>query len=163
MVRILRPFRFVFALVLIALPLQAQRSQNEGPTDIQVHVTYDDSRPAGEQLRVDLANATGILMSQAFTDTGGRAVLQVQSQGGYIVKVTGPGIKDGSSESFEVFYCPTHCMRQIFLRVKASGDSAQNTVTKSTGKSSNPTVTSAAELGVPQNARKAFEQGVAAC
>jgi Tfp pilus assembly protein PilF len=162
MIRYFRPLGFVLVLVLPVLPLQAQRGQTEGPTDIQVYVTFDDSRPAGEQLRVDLANATGLLMSQAFTDSSGRAILQVQSQGGYIVKVTGPGIKDGSSESFEVFSCPNHCMRQVFLRVKANAAPGESTATTSTAKPDNPSVTSAAELGVPQNARKAFDQGLSA-
>ncbi len=162
MIRELRPLGFVLALIFLALPLQAQRGQTEGPTDIQVYVTFDDSRPAGQQLRVDLLNATGILMSQAFTDSSGRAILQVQSQGGYIVKVTGPGIQDGASESFEVFQCPNHCMRQVFLRVKASAAAGESTTTQSAGKSSKASVTSAAELRVPQNARKTYDQGLAA-
>ena len=162
MIRYLRPFRFALPLVLLALPLHAQRSQSEGPTDIQVYVTYDNSRPAGEQLRVDLSNASGIPMTQAFTDSSGRALLQVGSQGGYIVKVSGLDIQDGASESFEVFYCPSHCTRQVFVRVKGKGDSAQSTATQSSGKPGKPSVTSAAELRVPQTARKTFDQGMTA-
>ncbi len=162
MIRLLRLFGLLLPLVLLGLPLQAQHGQTEGPTDIQVRVTFDDSRPAGEQLRVDLSNASGILMSQAFTDSSGRALLQVQSQGGYMVKVTGPGIEDGASESFEVFNCPSHCTRQVFLRVKAKAAPGESTATRSTGKPDNPAVTSAAELRVPQNARKAFDQGMTA-
>lgn len=169
MIRDCLPLGLVVAVVLLAIPLPAQRGQTDGPTDIQVYVTYDDSRPAGEQLRVDLLNGSGILASQAFTDSSGRAILQVQGQGGYIVKVTGPGIQDGASESFEVFNCPNHCMRQVFLRVKPTGEAAQsgskqsgNTKTKSTATPSNPSLASAAELRVPQNARKDFDQGLAA-
>ena len=167
MIRHFRPLRFLLPLVFLVVHLQAQQRQNEGPTDIQVYVTFEDSRPAGEQLRVDLSNASGIPMTQAFTDSSGRALLQVGSQGGYIVKATGPGIKDGASESFEVFYCASHCTRQVFLRVKAASDSTQSTTTKSTttkssASSGNPAVTSAAELRVPDTARKAFDQGMTA-
>jgi tetratricopeptide (TPR) repeat protein len=172
MIRHLHPFRLLLPLVVLAVPLQAQRSQNEGPTDILVYVTFENSRPVGEQLRVDLTNASGIPMSQGFTDSSGRVLFQVGSQGGYIVKVSGLDIKDGSSESFEVFFCPSHCSRQVFVRVKAKaapGESTatQNTTTKSTttksaASSGNPAVTSAAELRVPDTARKAFDQGMSA-
>lgn len=158
----LRSFHLLLALVFLVPPLQAQRSQNEGPTDIQVYVTYDDNRPAGEQLRVDLSNAGGIPMSQSFTNSSGRTLFQVQSQGGYIVKVTGLDIQDGASESFEVFYCPNHCVRQVFVRVKDKAEAAHSTPAPSSGKGANPPVTSAAELRVPQEARKAFDQGLAA-
>jgi Tfp pilus assembly protein PilF len=162
MIRYLRPFRLILPLLLFVLPVHAQQKGNEGPTDIQVYVTFEDSRPAGEQLRVDLSNASGIPMTQAFTDSSGRALLQVGGQGGYTVKVSGLDIQDGASESFEVFYCPTHCMRQLYVRVKAKAAAGESTKTHSTGKSGDASVTSAAELRVPQSARKAFDQGLAA-
>lgn len=163
MIPYLRLFSALLPLLFLSIPLPAQRGQNGGPTDIQVYVTYEDSRPAGEQLRVELFNASGIPMSQQmFTNSSGRTMFQVPGQGGYTVKVSGLDIQDGASESFEVFFCPTHCVRQVFVRVKPKADAAQSTTTQSTGKSGNPSVTSTAELRVPQEARKAFEKGVAA-
>ena len=102
-------------------------------------------------------------MSQAFTDSSGRAILQVQSQGGYIVKVTGPGIRRRRFQSHSRFSnaLTTACAR-FSCAVKASAAAGESTTTQSAGKSSKASVTSAAELRVPQNARKTYDQGLAA-
>lgn len=161
MIRYLCTFSLLLPLVLLVPPIQAQRSQSSGTTDIQVFVTFEDNRPVHEQMRVDLANASGIPVSQGFSDDSGRAWLQVSNQGGYIVKVSGESIQDGS-ESFEIFACPNHCVRQVYVHVKDKASAGESASARSTGKGADPAVTSAAELRVPQNARKAFEKGVVA-
>jgi len=151
-----RVFRFVLPLMLFAIPLAAQRQG--GATDIQVHVTFDDNRPVSEQLRVDVLNASGIPIAQGLTDTSGRAMFQVNGEGGYLVKVTGTSIAEGASESLDVFPClGKECVRTVYVRVKPKQGAVQ-----SAGKSPSGAVTSAAELRVPQDARKAFDQGMAA-
>lgn len=157
MIRNFLPVGLLTSVVIFVVPLQAQRQH--GVTDVQVHVRFEDSRPAGEQIKVEIANASGIPMSQAFTDSSGRAVLEVTSAGGYILKASGTNIKDGASESIQVFDCPARvCTATAYLHVKAK----EETTTESTEKSGQAAVTSAAALLVPDSARKAFEQGLKA-
>lgn len=160
MVRVLRCFMLLLPLALIVLPSQAQRSQG-GNTDIQVFITFDDNRPVREQMRVELENASGIPVSQGFSDDSGRAWFQVSNEGGYILKVSGESVKGVATESFEVFACSGRCSRQVYVRVKPKDVAAQGN-TQSTSPAGTPPVTSAAELRVPQNARKAFDQGMTA-
>lgn len=177
MVRYFRPLGLLLLTAFFVLPLPAQVEHPEGPTDIKVYVTFDNDRPAGEHLRVDLSNTSGIPISQAFTDTGGRTMLQVPSHGEYIVKVSGEGIQDGSSERFQVNFCPSHCGNVIYLRVKHKAGLEESTAKPSTAKPStakagtatesvaqppNPAITSAAELRIPPDARKSFDQGMTA-
>ncbi len=141
-------------MALLTVPIHAQRSQQTN-IEIQVRVTYEDDRPAGQQIKIDLTNASGIPISQAFTDTSGRAIFSVSSPGIYLVRASGTDIKETASESVEVD--PMDHMRVVFLRVKRISGTAQSAST-----SSNAQVTSAAQLRVPQDARKAFDKGMAA-
>ena len=141
-------------LVLLAVPLIAQRSQQRtNGTEIQVHITYENSQPVDLQLRVDLTNGSGIVVTQAFTTNDGRVNFRVSSEGIYLVKVSGTDIEDGASESVEVD--PLDSVRVVFVRVRRKAEAAG---AQSSASSPNVRMTSAAELRAPQNARKAFDQ-----
>lgn len=145
-------------LVLLAVPLIAQRSQQRtNGTEIQVHITYENSQPVDLQLRVDLTNGSGIVVTQAFTTNEGRVNFRVSSEGIYLVKVSGTDIEDGASESVEVD--PLDSVRVVFVRVRRKAEAAG---AQSSASSPNVRMTSAAELRAPQNARKAFDQGMTA-
>ncbi len=158
--RYFRPIGLLIPLVLLSIPLQAQRKERpEGPTNLQIYVFFDDNRPAGEHLQVNLTNAGGIPVSQGFTDGSGRTVLQAPGAGGYMLKISGEHIQKDASESVEVTPCPMEqgCTRSVYVHVKAKAET-----TESTAKSGQAAVTSTADLLVPQSARKAFDQGMTA-
>jgi len=164
MIRYFRPVCLLLPLVFFVLPLAAQRDDASGPTMVSVYIMLDNNRPLQEQLRVELSNESGIPITQGYTDVSGRAKFQVTGVGGYILKVSGTSIQDGASESFEVYRCPPleRCTQQVIVRVKAKDEVTDSAKTQSVGTSSKTAVTSAAELRVPENARKAFDQGLAA-
>jgi len=122
--------------------------------EIQVRVTYEDDRPAGMQIRLELLNETGIPITQAFTDSEGRAVFRITNLGAYRVRASGIDIEDTTSESVMVDQDGT---RMVFVRVKTKASGVASTGTSGSGP-----VTSAAQLRIPQDARKAFEKGLSA-
>ena len=155
--RILRRTLPIFIATLVpVVPLTAQRNQQQhgNGTEIQIHVTYDNNQPAEGQIRVDLLNESGIPISQGFTSDDGRASLRVASQGVYLIRVSGQEIEDGA-DSVEVQ--PFDAMRVVFVHVKPKAAAVQ-----SAARSAGGTVTSAAQLRVPPNARKCFDKGMAA-
>jgi Tfp pilus assembly protein PilF len=157
MTRYLRLLGLLLSVVILAVSLQAQRKERpEGPTNLQIYIMFENSRPAGAHLRIDLANAGGIPVAQGFTDDSGRTMLQAPGAGGYIIKVAGETVQKGASESVEVYPCPAvQCTRTVQVQVKPAAAAAQ-----STASSGNAAVTSAAALRIPDNARKPFEQGM---
>ena len=128
MISYLCPFRFPLLLVFLVVPLQAQREQRpEGPTNLQVYVFFENNRPAGQQLRVEMTNASGIPVTQGFTDSSGRTVLQAPGSGGYILKVSGESVQKDAAESVEVFYCPAQqCTRVVQVHVKAKAETTEH-------------------------------------
>jgi tetratricopeptide (TPR) repeat protein len=147
---------FIVALSASA-PLQAQRGQGRAVgADVQVHVTYENDRPAGQQIRLDLTNETGIPITQTFTDSDGRAVFRVDSSGVYRVKASGLEIEDTVSDP--IIVTETARSQIAYIRVKLK--SQPNTV-QSVSRSGTAPVTSAAQLRVPSDARKAFDKGLA--
>ena len=168
MIRFSRPFGLILSLVLVAVVLQAQQRQQQplprtpqqGPTTLQVHVVFEDSHRAAEHLQVDLTNGGGIRIAQALTDSTGETLLQAPGAGGYMLKVSGASIQKDATESVQVNRCPDEqCTQSVYVQVKAKPEAE---ATQSTAKAENGAVTSAAELRVPQSARKAFDQGVTA-
>ena len=159
MIRNFLPVGLLLSVVVLVVPLQAQRRERqEGPTNLQIYIVFDNNRPAGQQLSVQLTNASGIPVSQGFTDSSGRTVLQASGAGGYMLKISGESVPKDASESVEVTPCPAvQCTRTVYVHLKPQADAMQ-----STAKSGHSAVTSAAELLVPQSARKAFDQGMTA-
>jgi tetratricopeptide (TPR) repeat protein len=175
MMRDLLRLGWLIPLVLAANLLQAQRQEpQQGPTNLQVYVVYDDSRPAGAHLQVNLVSSSGIPVAEGFTDSSGRTLLQAPGSGGYTVKVSGEAIQKGATESVDVVPCPmVQCTRTVFVRTKAVAGAAdgsggtsnagkKNKGTESVGKAPNAAITSAAELRIPASARKAFDEGMTA-
>jgi len=151
--------RLLLLVTLLVPSLFAQTRCRVVDGEIQVRVKYANNQAAETQLRVDLTNQSGLTIAQQFTDSSGLVRFHVSSSGGYLAKVSGPGIEDTVSQAIVFDNLETTCrsMQVVYVQVKATGEPAQ-----SAGKPANGPVTSAAELRVPQNARKAFDKGVAA-
>lgn len=130
----------------------ARRSANP---EIQIRITYDDDRPVTMQVRVELLNDTGIMVSQAVTDQDGRASFQVIALGTYRVRVVGNDIEDTISDAIQIDQ--SDLTRMVFIRVKLKPGAVQSTSVKGSS-----AVTSAAQLHVPQEAQKAFNKGLSA-
>jgi tetratricopeptide (TPR) repeat protein len=146
------------SLAFLATTLAAQRDQERiVNSNIQVRVTYENNRPAGDQIRLDLSNESGIPVAQAFTDTQGSATFTVQGRGSYRVKASGLEIEDKLSDAVVIQLPGASLM--VFLQVKQK---ASATAVRSVEKAGSRPVASAAELGAPPEARKAFDKGLAA-
>jgi len=163
-----RPLRFLPLLVLFSgLPLQAQREHVNCPRGIdgtiQVHLKYRDNHPVERNLRVDLTNQSGLTLTQQFTDGSGLVRFHVSSDGSYYAKVTGEGIETSTSEAIVFDYLAMSCQGvQISYVYLKPVESASQSTAQSNAKAPNGGMTSAAELRVPQDARKSFDQGMTA-
>jgi Tfp pilus assembly protein PilF len=123
--------------------------------EILVRVTFEDDRSAGNQIRIELRNDSEVPVGETFTDSEGRATFHVGIAGQYRVIASGIPIQGSASETLRVDDMDKS--RTVFLRVKPKSDA-----TPSTTKTSAPSVTSAAELRIPSDARKAFHRGMEA-
>lgn len=123
--------------------------------EILVRVTFQDDRTAGDQIRVELVNETGTPVGETFTNSEGRASFHLVSAGGYEVRVSGTPIQGTTIERIHVEDMDKS--KTVYVRVKPRSDA-----TPAAAKSNAPPVTSAAELRIPADARKAFHKGMEA-
>lgn len=150
----------VAQLLILLLPstgtAQGTSQIHQTNCEVLVRVTFQDDRAAGDQIRVELRNDSEVPVGETFTDSEGRASFHVNSAGQYRVLVSGTPIQGTSSENVRIDDMDKS--RTVFLRVKPKSDASFGT----TNKSNASQVTSAAELRVPSDARKAFRKGMEA-
>jgi Tfp pilus assembly protein PilF len=123
--------------------------------EILVRVTLDNDRAAGNQIRVELRNDSEVPVGETFTDSEGRASFHVGTAGQYRVLVSGTPIQGTTSETLRIEEMDKS--RTVYVRVKPRTD-----VVSATTKANGGQVTSAAELRVPSDAKKAFHKGMEA-
>jgi tetratricopeptide (TPR) repeat protein len=142
----------VFFLIVSATIALAQRrpptSAGTGGTEITVRVVLDNSRPAGEQLRVQLLTSTSIPVAEYYTDSRSEVRFAVKA-GSYRVKVTGIGIEETTSEIFSIDNLAMSSFQMVTVKRTADAVAADKAA---------PPV-SAAELNIPAKARKEFDKG----
>ena len=148
----LAPILFALAAASAMAQLPAERSTS---VDLQVRVTFQDDRAAGDQIRVELISGTGTKAGEAFTNADGRASFRVTSPGAYELRVSGIPVQGTSVESLQIDEMDKS--RMVFVRVKPKIDAAA-----STSKAGGSPVTSANELRIPPEAQKAFHKGMEA-
>jgi Tfp pilus assembly protein PilF len=155
--------RLMSASLALLLPLLAcsiapaqVHSGKPSTCEIQVHVTYNNDRPVGMNIRVELLNQQSVLMDQQFTDSEGRVVFHVSNTdaGGYRVHATGTEIDEGFSDSITIN--PGDRMAVAYVRVEQKQPAGPSATIK-TSKSAS---TSANELRVPADAKRAFMKGM---
>ena len=146
---VLLPLAMASAMAQVSMP---ERATN---VDLQVRVTFQDDRAAGDQIRVELINGTGGKTGEAFTDGDGRASFHITSPGAYELRVSGIPVQGTSVESIRIDDMDKN--RMIFVRVKPRAEAAA-----ATSKPGASPVTSANELRVPADAQKAFHKGMEA-
>jgi tetratricopeptide (TPR) repeat protein len=114
-----------------------------------------DDRAAGDQIRIDLVNDNGISVGETFSNSEGKANFHVASAGNYEVRASGAPIQGTSVQTVRVDDMDKS--KTVYLRVKPRSDA-----TPAAAKSNSSPVTSAAELRVPADAKKAFHKGMEA-
>ncbi len=144
-------------LLLVAPTLCAAQGSPTHITSVEVlvQVTFDNDRAAGDQIRVELISETGVPVGQTFTDSQGRTSFHVGSAGTYQVRASGTPIQGTTVESVRIDDMDKS--RTVYLRVKPRTDGVSTTT-----KVNAPPVTSAAELQIPPDAKKAFHKGMEA-
>ena len=118
--------------------------------EVSVRVLYENSRPAGEQLRVQLTNQMGMLLDEKFTDSRGEARFSGIRAGAYRVRVTGIGIQDTTSDTFVIDPLDMASFQMVSVQRTQEAVTAE--------KAAAPPV-SAAELNIPSKAKKEFDKG----
>lgn len=151
------PVRVAQLLLLLAPTLCTAQTGMAHVTSAQllVRVVFQDERAAGNQIRVELLNDSEVPVGTTFTDSEGRATFHISIPGQYTVRVSGIPIQGTSSETIRIEEMDKS--RSVFVHVKPRSDAASKTT-----KSNAPQVTSAAELRIPSDARKAFHKGMEA-
>jgi Tfp pilus assembly protein PilF len=145
-------------LLLLPAICVAQGSMPSHITSVEiiVRVTFQNDRSAGDKIRVDLINETGVPVGENFTDSEGRTVFHVGTAGTYEVRVSGTPIQGTTTERVRVEDMDKS--RTVYVRATPSGDTGTPGATKNNA----PPVTSAAELKIPPDAKKAFHKGMEA-
>ena len=143
--------------LLLGIPLLAAQSPSRragtavqrGGAELNVRVTYDNGRPAAAMLRVELINPASVTVAEGATDNFGVArVLGVMS-GNFRLRITGMGIDEYTGAPFYVD--PLDSVNMLMVTVRRSAE----TIAAERGGAS----VSAAELNIPDKARKQFEKG----
>jgi lipoprotein NlpI len=145
-------------LILLAPTLcmaQGISTTRQTSCDLLIRVTFDDERSAGDRIRVELLNDSGVPVAQTFTNSDGRVSFHVSFAGQYRIQVSGAPVQGATTVTTRVEDMDKS--KTVFVRVKPHSETA-STATKS----SLPPVTSAAELRVPSDAKKAFHKGMEA-
>ncbi len=117
--------------------------------DLIVHVVLPNDQPAGENIGVELQAAMGSIIGEQFTDFRGEVAFHGIPSGSYVVNVRGGDVKDTSSGQISID--PYDTMHTEYIHVQRVEDA--NAVKSTQGS------ISAAELKIPEKARKEFGKG----
>jgi len=123
--------------------------------EILVRVTFQNDRSAGDQIHVELVNDMGVPVGENFTDSEGKTVFQVMNGGTYEVRASGIPLQGTAVERIRIEDMDKS--RTVYVHATPKSE-APATSTKTNA----PPVTSAAELKIPPDARKAFHKGMEA-
>src|SRR5262249_1406139 len=118
--------------------------------ELRIKLSYENDRPVGTPLRVQLLNGTENMVSDTFSDGTGQAVFRSVRGGTYKVRVSGIGVLEITSESFTIDPRDRFQVQYVHVRAAMSASEANGGQTKPI---------SAAELNVPEKARKEFDKG----
>jgi tetratricopeptide (TPR) repeat protein len=118
---------------------------------LMIRVVFPNDHPAGENISVELDAATGSIVGQSFTNLEGQVTFQGIAPGSYVVKLRGADVKETSSGMISIEPYDTYHTEFIHVQPLNAGGA---TAVKST-----QGAISAAELNVPDKARKQFEKG----
>lgn len=145
--------RFVLVSLLLvssSLSLAQRRGTVSSGIEVSVRVLYENSRPAGEQLRVQLTNQMGVPVTETYTDSRGEARFGGIRPGVYRAKVSGMGIQETTSDTFVIDSLAMSSLQTVTVQRTPDALAAE--------KAAAPPI-SAAELNIPAKARREFDKG----
>jgi tetratricopeptide (TPR) repeat protein len=151
----------IIGVILISIGAMAQlRTPGPGQAiqrtiNLKVRVLLPNDRPAGRALAVSVMKTQGSVVAQSFTDDNGNIDFHNMGAGIYKLRVEGNEVETTDSNPFELSSLEnTH---YEYLHVQPKADDKNNQSGNSTGG-----MVSAADLNIPDKARKEFEKGAAA-
>src|SRR5664279_2062863 len=141
-------------LLLVPLLCAGQIPTGRGTNaQIMVRVTFENERPAGDRIRVELLTGSGIPVADTFTNAEGRVTFVVTFPGDYRLQVSGSTVEGLTAVTFHVD--DQDKSNTVFVKVKPKADQSAGT-----SKPNTPATTSAAELRIPPDAQKALHKGM---
>jgi tetratricopeptide (TPR) repeat protein len=141
-------------LLALAWPAAAQRPNINQTATLKVRLYFENGRPVQQQLLVRLTDALGNTVSDAYSDTQGRAEFNGLNPGDYRLKVSGLGAEDTTSNTFSIMRGEGLHFETVDVKAKAEAGDASSGAPGGT--------VSAADLNVPDKAKKEFDKGTAA-
>ena len=133
--------------IIASLTLYGQRSQQPSSTEVVITVTFEDNHQVPSMTRVVLFTSTRTPVAEQLANDRGQASFRVSS-GNYIAQATSMDAEPGEI-SFSVQ--PRESMHSDYIMLKHKA--TNNTDSKDAS-------ISAAELNIPDKARKEFEKGL---
>lgn len=121
-------------------------------TELRIKISYDNDHPVGTPLRVQLLNTADNAIADTFSDATGQAVFHSVRGGNYKVRISGIGVLETISEIFTVDSRDRFQIQYVHVKTPANSEAK--------GEAGKPI--SAAELNVPDKARKEFDKGTEA-
>jgi tetratricopeptide (TPR) repeat protein len=154
----------LFSVVLgLLVPCSAQRrggstgslSNSRRTVDLTIRVSYPNDRPVEQGLEVSLVAPQGGIVQQSFTDDVGSAPFHGITPGRYRLRITGVDIESADLPAFEINSLES--VHYEYVHVTPRADSNANA--KGAGAAG---MISAAELNIPDKAKKEFDRGLEA-
>lgn len=145
--------RWLVATCLVAccsLPALSQ-IRGEQPVDLYVHVFYSNDRKGADQIRVQLLTGYGTPLDDKFTDATGVATFYQVKSGTYRLRMSANNIEETTSDTFNLEAGERDHHESVHVELKPVADAQQSTP-------GGPPI-SAAELNIPDKARKEFDEG----
>ncbi len=156
MLRIRSGHLAIVCLLMVPLLCAGQVPTGRGTNaQIMVRVTFENERPAGDRIRVELLTGSGIPVADTFTNSEGRVTFVVTFPGDYRLQVSGSTLEGLTTATFHVD--DQDKSNTVFVKVKPKVDQSA-----ATSKPNTPATTSTGELRIPPEAQKAFHKGMEA-
>ena len=152
------PKRIVLAVALltcVGAAAQINSTNRNTNVNLQIRVTFADDRAAGNQILVEMVNDSGTPVGRDFTNEDGRVTFHLTTAGTFEIRVSGASLQGTANERVQIEDMDKS--KTVFVRVKPKTDTASTPAKPNTA-----LVTSAADLRVPNDARKAFHKGMEA-
>jgi tetratricopeptide (TPR) repeat protein len=147
-------FPLAFIAYLIPVSVQAQTGSTPGAfanVYIKIQVRNPDGMSASRGILIQLESAEGGIVDQCTTGAGGFCQFNPRTTGLYVLRLKQPGYEEIHKQ------VDLRDVRGTYLELRLKPESGNNE--SSALKDENAAAVSAADLAVPDNARKEFEAG----
>ncbi len=121
-------------------------------TEIQIRIHWPNGRPVKDPVHVQLVNSAGIPIAGTYTMQDGMAEFRNQRFGTYQLKLDGATIADTLTPRFQVI--PGEGNHMEYVQVSPKEQNAAG------GNAPGPMSMSAAEMNIPENARKEMDKAM---